>query len=57
LPQKIAALSEIALFAALSESEIQGLAQRAVERRFAPDEMLFCVIDHLKSSFSELRPE
>lgn len=41
LPQNIAALSEIALFAALSESEIQGLAQRAMERRFAPDEMLF----------------
>jgi len=41
LPPKIAALSEIALFAALSESEIQGLAQRAVERRFAADEMLF----------------
>src|SRR6266496_3785665 len=41
LPPKTAALSEIALFAALSESEIQGLAQRAVEKRFAPDEMLF----------------
>jgi CRP/FNR family transcriptional regulator len=41
LPPKIAALSEIALFAALSDAEIQGLAQRAVERRFAPDEMLF----------------
>lgn len=41
LPPKIAALSEIALFAALSESEMQGLAQRAVEKRFAPDEMLF----------------
>ena len=31
---------KIAPFAAFSESEIQGLAQRAVERRFAPDEML-----------------
>jgi len=31
----------MALFAALSESELQGLAQRAVERLFAPDEMLF----------------
>jgi CRP/FNR family transcriptional regulator len=41
LPPKIAALSEIALFAALSESEIQGLAHRAVEKRFAADEMLF----------------
>ena len=38
---KIAALSEIALFAALSEGELQGLAQRAVERRFAAGEMLF----------------
>ena len=41
LAPKIAALSEIALFAALSEGELQGLAQRAVERRFAADEMLF----------------
>src|SRR5471030_3376024 len=41
LPPKVSALSEIALFAALSESELQGLAQRAVEKRFAPDEMLF----------------
>ena len=41
LTSKISALSEIALFAALSESELQGLAQRAVEKRFAPDEMLF----------------
>ncbi len=38
---KAASLSQIALFAGLSESEIQALAQRAVERRFAPDEMLF----------------
>ena len=38
---KITALSEISLFAALSEGELQGLAQRAVERRFATDEMLF----------------
>ena len=38
---KIAALSEIALFAALSENELQGLAQRALEKRFAADEMLF----------------
>jgi CRP/FNR family cyclic AMP-dependent transcriptional regulator len=41
LAPKTAALSEIALFAALSETELQGLAQRAVERRYAPDEMLF----------------
>src|SRR5215831_15188328 len=41
MAQKIAALSEIALFAALSENELQGLAQRAVEKRFAADEVLF----------------
>src|SRR5207249_7773401 len=41
LQPKTAVLSEIALFAALSEAEIQVLAQRAVERRFAPDEILF----------------
>src|SRR5690349_13672949 len=37
LTPKLSALSEIALFAALSENELQGLAQRAVEKRFAPD--------------------
>ena len=31
----------MALFASLSETETQALAQRAVERRFASDEMLF----------------
>ena len=41
MPSKIAALSDIALFAALSQAEVQVLAQRAVERRFAPDEILF----------------
>jgi CRP/FNR family transcriptional regulator len=41
LPPKTAALSQIALFAALSEIELQGLGQRAVEKRFAPDEVLF----------------
>jgi CRP/FNR family transcriptional regulator len=41
LVSKTAVLSQIALFASLSESETQALAQRAVERRFAPDEMLF----------------
>ena len=34
-------LSRIVLFAGLSEAEIQALALRAVERRFAPGEMLF----------------
>ena len=29
------------MFAAFSESELQALAQRAVERRFAPEEILF----------------
>jgi len=41
LPPKTATLSEMALFAALSEREIQGLAERAVEKRFGPNEMLF----------------
>ena len=35
MPLKHKALSEIALFAALSESEILALAQRSVERRYA----------------------
>ena len=39
--EKTKALSEIALFAALSDAELHVLAQRAVERRFSPDEMLF----------------
>jgi CRP-like cAMP-binding protein len=38
---KHATLSQIALFASLTEPEIQALGQRAVERRFQPDEMLF----------------
>jgi CRP/FNR family transcriptional regulator len=41
LTPKIAGLSGIALFATLSESELHGLAERAVERKFAVDEMLF----------------
>ena len=41
MPLKHQSLSEIALFAGLSESEIQALAQRSVERRFAAEEMLF----------------
>ena len=41
MPLKHESLSQIALFAGLSESEIQALAQRSVERRFAGDEMLF----------------
>lgn len=41
MAQKVAALAEIALFAALSESELHGLAQRAVEKKFAADEVLF----------------
>ena len=38
---KTSTLSQIALFAALSENELQALAQRAVERRFAADDVLF----------------
>jgi CRP/FNR family transcriptional regulator len=38
---KTASLSRIPLFAGLSENEIQALAQRAVERRFAPGDALF----------------
>ncbi len=38
---KYTALSQIPLFAALSEKEMQGLAQRAVERHFPAGEMLF----------------
>jgi CRP/FNR family transcriptional regulator len=38
---KLAALSQIGLFAALNETELRGLAQRAVELRFAANEMLF----------------
>jgi CRP/FNR family transcriptional regulator len=41
LLSKPAALSQIALFASLSGSEALALSQRAVERRFAGDEMLF----------------
>jgi CRP/FNR family transcriptional regulator len=41
LAPKTALLSQIALFAGLSEAEIQALGQRALERRFAPDEVLF----------------
>jgi CRP/FNR family transcriptional regulator len=41
LTPKYASLAEIALFASLSEGELQALAQRAVERRFASGEMLF----------------
>ena len=38
---KIRLLQQIALFAGLTETEVQALAQRAVERRFASDEVLF----------------
>ncbi len=38
---KYAALSQIPLFASLDEGEVQALAQRAVERRFQPDDVLF----------------
>jgi CRP-like cAMP-binding protein len=38
---KYESLARIALLAALSETELQALANRAVERRFAPEEVLF----------------
>lgn len=41
LADKHASLSQIPLFASLSESEMEALAQRAVERHFSPGEMLF----------------
>jgi CRP/FNR family transcriptional regulator len=41
LTEKHASLAEIALFASLSEPELQALAQRAVERHFGSGEMLF----------------
>lgn len=41
MPLKHATLSQIALFASLTEAEVQALGQRAVERRFQADEMLF----------------
>jgi CRP/FNR family transcriptional regulator len=41
LPAKSASLSQIGLFAGLTEAETQALSQRAVERRFTSDEVLF----------------
>jgi len=41
LVPKSSTLALIPLFAGLTETEIQALGQRAVERRFAADEMLF----------------
>jgi CRP/FNR family transcriptional regulator len=41
LVTKLTTLAQIALFASLNEIEMQALAQRAVERRFPADEMLF----------------
>lgn len=38
---KLSTLTQIALFSSLTEAEVQAIAQRAVERRFAPEEMLF----------------
>ncbi len=38
---KLSTLAQIPLFASLTETEVQALGQRAVERRFAPEEMLF----------------
>ncbi len=41
MPGKSQILAGIPLFSGLSEAEVQALAQRAVEKRFAPGEMLF----------------
>ncbi|MBZ5585789.1 MAG: Crp/Fnr family transcriptional regulator [Acidobacteriia bacterium] len=41
MAQKTSLLSQIPLLAGLSEGELQALAQTAVERRFAAEEMLF----------------
>jgi CRP/FNR family cyclic AMP-dependent transcriptional regulator len=41
LTPKAAALSKIPLFAALSEAELEGLAERTVEKRFAAGQALF----------------
>lgn len=41
MPAKSASLSQIGLFAGLTEAETQALSQRAVERRFTSDEVLF----------------
>jgi CRP/FNR family cyclic AMP-dependent transcriptional regulator len=41
LTPKAEALSRIPLFAALSEAELEGLAERTVEKRFADGEALF----------------
>ena len=41
MPGKTEILSGIPLFSGLGDLEAQALAQRAVEKRYAPDEMLF----------------
>jgi CRP-like cAMP-binding protein len=41
LPIKIAVFREIPLFAGLSPAEVSALAERAVEKRFAPGQILF----------------
>jgi CRP/FNR family transcriptional regulator len=41
VPKKTDVLSRIPLFSGLGETEIQALGERAVEKHFAPDEMLF----------------
>ena len=41
MPHKTEVLSRIPLFSGLGDIEVQALAQRAAEKRFAPGEMLF----------------
>jgi CRP/FNR family transcriptional regulator len=41
LETKTASLTQVPLFGSLDETEVRALAQRAVERRYNPDAMLF----------------
>lgn len=41
MPNKTEVLNQIPLFSGLGEAELQALAQRTVEKRFAPEEILF----------------
>ncbi len=49
--EKIAALKRTALFGGLSEPALNALAERAVERRFARDEILFIAGDEARGLY------
>lgn len=49
--EKITALRRTALFGELSETELNALAERAVERRLARDEILFVAGDEARGLF------